>query len=98
MGILAHIHDLHFANFMNNPTIITFVKYRWQRKYRIKHFSKHFRSTHQAGQPLYIVKNTPGVMPAVTFSKGVSPFEWIEGRLKTTVLIFATHQAGCTVE
>ena len=92
MCIVAHIHNLHFTDFMDNGSVIALIEYRRQNKYRVHHLVEAIFTTHQVDQTLRIVEYRPGVMPAITFRKGVSPFQRVERRLEGAVFILATHQ------
>ena len=92
MRIIAHIHNLHLLYFMNALPVITVVVNRRNYKYRIQHGHKALLSSHQIDKPLHIMKYTPGIMPTVTFCKGISPFIRTERRLKRTVFVLSAHQ------
>ena len=92
MCIVAHVHNLHFTDFMNNGSIITFIENRRKDKYRIHHLVESVFTSHQVNQTLRIVEYRPGIMPAITFRKGIPPLQRIERRLERTVFILATHQ------
>ena len=92
MRIVAHIHNLHFTNFVYHEAIIAVVKHRWQGKHRVQHTCKGFLAIHQMNESLHVMKHRPGVMPAVSFRKRISPLEWIEWSLECSVFILSAHQ------
>ena len=98
MRIITHIHNLHFADFMDHATVITVIEQRRDIEYGIHHGIETCLSSHQVDQSLRIMEDRPGIMPTVTFRKSVSPFQRIERRLERTVLVTATHQLGFRIE
>ena len=98
MCIVSHIHNLHFTDFMNNGSIITFIENRRKDKYRIHHLVESVFTTHQIDQTLRIVEYRPGIMPAITFRKGIPPFQRVERRLKLSVFILTPHQVVRGIE
>ena len=75
MCIVAHIHHCHFTNFVNHLSVIAVIKNGRYGKYRIHHGNKHLFPAHQVNKSLRIVEDRPGIMPAVSFCKGISPFQ-----------------------
>ena len=98
MRIIPHIHNLHFADFMDHTTVIAVIKQRRHIKYGIHHGIETGLSSHQVDQSLRVMENRPGIMPAVAFRKSISPFQRIERRLERTILVAATHQLGLRIE
>src|SRR5690554_900173 len=92
MSILSHVHDLHLPDLMYWKTVIAVVENRRHLEYRIEHVYKHPFPPHQVNQPLRVVENRPGVVPAVALGKGVTPFGGTEGRLERAILVLSPHQ------
>src|SRR5690606_41578275 len=83
--ILTHIGYLHFADLVDNASVIRFVKDRRKRENGVKFFYKFLFTAHQFGQAVDIVEYRPRVVPAVSFGEGIAPFEGVEGRLERAV-------------
>ena len=98
MSIIPHIGDLHFPYLMNHNPIVGIVKDRRYRKNRIKFCNEIFLPAHQVYKPCNILKYTPGIMPAVSFSKCIAPFIRTEWRLESTIKITAPHQFPAIIE
>ena len=94
VSVVTHVHDLHFADFMDHLTVIAVVEQRRNGKYGVEHHNERIFTTHQVDQSLRIVENRPSIMPAVSFCKGIPPFQRRERSLESTVGILATHQLG----
>ena len=92
MRVIPHIGNFHFADFMNDSTVVTVIEYRWKTEYGIKHTDKHLLAPHQVDQSLYVMEHRPGIVPAISFGKSISPFKGIKRRLERTVGILSTHQ------
>src|ERR1700743_3873243 len=91
--ILSHSGYLHLTYLVDHLAVIAIIKYRRQGKYRIQVGNKLFFGTHHVYQALYVVEDAPGIMPAIAFGKGVSPFKGVEWCFKRAVLVFTSHQA-----
>ena len=98
MCIVTHIHHGHFTNLMNYKTIIAVIKYRRYREDRIKHRHKGLVPSHQVNQSLRVMEYRPGVVPAVSFSEGIPPFQRRERLHEFTVFLFASHQFGLRIK
>ncbi|MNE66761.1 hypothetical protein D3C80_1623340 [compost metagenome] len=92
--ILSHVCNLHFFDFMNHSAIITVVINRRKRKHGVELCKEVVLPSHQINQTLNIVENRPGVMPAVSFRKCITPFKRIERSLKLSVRIFPSHHSA----
>ena len=98
MCIVSHVSDLHFTNLMNHSSVIAVIKYGRKIEYRVEHADKHLLTAHQFNQPLYIVEYRPGVVPTISFRKGISPFEGIERSLESSVGVLSAHQFSFRIE
>ncbi len=98
VSIVTHIHDLHFADFMNHLSVVGIIEDGGHHEDRIKHGYKRLLSAHQIDQSLYIVKDRPGIVPAVPFGKSIAPFKRAKWFLEGSVLISSAHQAGFLVK
>ena len=98
VSIITHIHDLHFAYLMDYTTIITVIEQRRHIEYGIHHCVETGLPSHQVDQSLWVMEDRPGIMPAISFRKGIPPFQRVERRLECTVFITTTHQLGFLIE
>jgi len=76
MCIVAHVHYLHFTDFVDYAMIVTLVKQWWNGKDRVEHLDKIFFTSHQFDETCRVVEHRPCVMPAVAFRESITPFEW----------------------
>ena len=98
MCIVPHIHNGHFADFMNHLSVVAFIENGRYSEYGIHHSNKFIFPAHQVNKSLRIVKYRPSVVPTVAFRKGVTPFQRRERRLECTVRIASAHQFRLLVE
>ena len=59
VSVVAHVHDLHLPDFVDDTAIIAFVEYRRQHKHGIHHPVEGILAPHQINEPLRIVENRP---------------------------------------
>ena len=98
MGIVAHIHDLHLANLVNDAAIVALVEQRWHVEDGVEHLDKHIASTHQPNQSFGVVEHRPIVVPCVALGESIAPLKRAEWRLERTVVIAAAHEFCLIVE
>lgn len=98
VSVVAHIHDLHLPDFVDDTAIIAFVEHRRQHKHGIHHLVEGILASHQVNESLRIMENRPRIVPAVSFRKGITPLQGIERRLECAVLILAAHQLVVRIE
>src|SRR5690606_27580267 len=96
MGILAHVHDLHFPHLMNHTSAFHSFGTRYNEN-RIQHLNKSILSTHQVNQPLRIMKNAKAPMPGVTFCVFACPSAGVKGFDKLSGFGPSAHQGGLVV-
>ena len=83
---------------MDYLAVVAVIEQGRDNKYRVKHLYERLFSTHQVYQTLRVVEYRPGIVPAVTFSKGVTPLQRRERRLELAVLITTTHQLAFLIK
>ena len=98
MGIVSHVHNLHFAYLMNHAPIVTIVENRRNDKHGVHHLIESSVAPHQMNQPLRIVKHAPRPVPSIALGEGIAPFEGTKGALEAAVLVASTHQIDCFVK
>ena len=98
VSVVAHVHHLHLADLVDYAAVVALVEERGYREHRIQHRHEIVAAAHQVDEPLRVVEDTPGVVPAVAFGECVAPFQRRERRLEAAVGIAAAHQAALLVE
>ncbi len=91
MRILSHVHHLHFPHFVNHGAALQPLR-PGNEKYGIKHFSENLSTPHQVDQSLGVMKNGPGVVPAVAFGEIAAPGSRIEFCREGAVVGTTRHQ------
>ena len=78
VGIIAHVHHLHFPDFVNHLSIVGAVE-KWRNgEYAVESVNKRFASTHQADKSRYIVKDAPSVVPRISLREITAPLQGVE--------------------
>ena len=98
VGVVAHVHDGHFADFVDGEAVVAVVVERGHAEYGVEHGNEGFVAAHEADEPLGVVEDRPGVVPGVAFGEVAAPFEGREGGGKGAVRLFAAHEEGLRVE
>lgn len=92
MGIVAHIHELHFPYLMYGKAVVRVIKIRGHIEYGIEHGGKSFVTSHEMYEAIEIMEHGPGVVQAIAFRKGIAPFQGVKGALETAILILSPHK------
>ena len=98
MSIVAHVHNLHFAYLVYDHAVVTVVENRWKIEYRIKHFVELVASTHESYQSFHVVEYRPCIVPCISLSKGIAPFQRVKRLLELSVFQSSTHKVALFVE
>ncbi len=95
--VLAHVHHLHFPHLVNHGTALQSLC-TGNEKYGVEHAGERLFTPHQVDQSLWIVKNRPGVVPAVALREIAAPGRRIKFRRKGAVVGTTRHQLVLRIE
>ena len=98
MGVITHVHNLHFAYFVYHLAIIAVVEHGRKGENRVEHGRKSLVAAHQRDKSAGVMKHRPRVMPAISLGKNIAPLQWVVGFLPLAVLLSATHQVKFLAE
>ena len=98
MGVVAHVHHLHFAYLVDHLSVVTVVEDGRHDEDAVHHLVEVVAASHELYQSFGVVEYAPRPVPAIAFGEGVPPLKGVEGRLKLSVLQSSTHQAGLWVK
>ena len=82
VSVVAHVHDLHLPDFVDDTAIIAFVEYRRQHKHGIHHPVEGILAPIKSMSPADRGKPTTN-NASCFFGKGITPLQGIERRLET---------------
>ncbi len=92
VGIVAHVHHGHLADFVDREAVIAVVIERRNGKYGVEHGVHSVRAAHESGQPVRVVKHRPCVVPRVAFREVAAPFQRRERQSERSVGATAAHE------
>ena len=98
MSVIAHVHDLHLPYLVDDTPVVTLIEEGWHIEHRVEHLHEDICSTHETYQSHRVVEHRPCVVPCVSLSEGIPPFQRTERRLERPVGVAAAHQKGLFVE
>ena len=98
MGIIAEVHNLHLAYFVDHVAVVGIIEDGRKNEHRVEFLGKGLTSSHERDESLWIVEHRPRIVPAVALGEDTAPLEGIEVALEGAVGIAASHQPRLLVE
>ena len=57
VGVIPHIHNLHFPDFVDREAVVAVIEDRWDCEYAVEHACEHFVSAYNVNQALRVVED-----------------------------------------
>ena len=57
VGVIPHIHNLHFPDFVDREAVVAVIEDRWDCEYAVEHACEHFVSAYKVNQALRVMED-----------------------------------------
>ena len=97
--VVAHVHHLHLADFVDGESVVAVVEYRRYVEYFVKVAAEILFASHHFHEACRVMEYRPCVVEAVAFCEVTAPFERAERCGEAAVFIASAHEmVFCAVE
>ena len=91
VSIIPHIHDGHFYDFMDWPSVVAVVVEWWHGEYGVHHRIEGIVAAHQVYESLNVMEHRPRIMQAVAFGEISTPFQRVERLIEGSIRLASDH-------